>query len=47
MRWWGDDFKPIQSEFRLTAKAAFDYTKRPEVTAASPAVDGSNLSLFH
>jgi hypothetical protein len=35
MRSWGDDFKPIQAEFRLTAKAACDYTKRPEVTAAS------------
>jgi hypothetical protein len=41
MRWWADDFKPIQAEFRPTAKAACDYTERPEVTAASPAVHGS------
>jgi hypothetical protein len=34
MRWQGDDFKPIQAEFRPTAKAAGDYTKRPEVTTA-------------
>jgi hypothetical protein len=26
MRWRGDDFKPIQAPFRLTAKAACDYT---------------------
>jgi hypothetical protein len=37
MRSRGDDFKPIQSELRLTAKAARDYTKGPEVTAAPPA----------
>jgi hypothetical protein len=44
MRSRGDDFKPIQAEFRLTAKAACDYTNRPEVTAASPAVAGSSPS---
>jgi hypothetical protein len=32
MRSRGDHFKPIQAEFRLTAEAACDYTKRPEVT---------------
>jgi hypothetical protein len=32
MRSRGGDFKPNQAEFRLTAKAARDYTKRPEVT---------------
>src|SRR5438094_7319909 len=31
MRWRGDEFKPIHAEFRLTAKVAYDYTKRPEV----------------
>jgi hypothetical protein len=30
----GGDFKPIQTEFGLTAKAPCDYTKRPEVKAA-------------
>jgi len=29
---WGDNFKPIPAVFRLTAKAACDYTERPEVT---------------
>src|SRR5215207_7882288 len=37
MRSRGDDFKPIAAELMLTAKAACDYTKRPEVTAASSA----------
>lgn len=27
MRWPGDDFKPIQGEFKLTAKAAREYTE--------------------
>src|SRR5438874_3658516 len=31
MRWRGDEFKPIHAEFGLTAKVAYDYTKRPEV----------------
>jgi hypothetical protein len=26
----------MQADFRLTAKAACDYTKRPEVTSAPP-----------
>jgi hypothetical protein len=42
---WGDDFKPIQAEFRLTAKGACDYTKRPEVTAALHAVDVRRFRL--
>jgi hypothetical protein len=36
MRSWGDDFKPIQAEFRLAARAVCDYTKRPEVTRRRP-----------
>jgi hypothetical protein len=36
MRSRDDDFKPIAAELMLTAKAACDYTKRPEVTAARP-----------
>jgi hypothetical protein len=35
MRSQSDDFKPIQAEFRPATKAACDYTKRPEVTAAA------------
>jgi len=27
MQWPRNDFKPIQGEFRLTAKAACDYTE--------------------
>jgi hypothetical protein len=27
----GDDFKPVQAEFRPATKAACDYTKRPQV----------------
>ena len=37
MRSRSDDFKPIQAEFRPATKAACDYTKRPEVTAAANA----------
>jgi hypothetical protein len=33
---WGDDFKPIQGDFGLTAKAACDHTKRPEVNVRDP-----------
>src|SRR5688572_21155088 len=44
MRSRGDDFKPIRPESRLTAKAACDYTERPEVTAAPPTIDGSTPS---
>jgi hypothetical protein len=36
----GDEFKPIQAEFRLTAKAACNYTDRPEVTAAPAGASG-------
>jgi hypothetical protein len=35
MRSRGDNFKPIQPEFSVTAKAACDYTKWPEVKAHS------------
>jgi hypothetical protein len=33
-RWRGDYFKPTQAGFRLTARAACDYTRKPEVKAA-------------
>jgi hypothetical protein len=45
MRSRGDDFKPIQAEFRLTAKAACDYTKWPEVKGPRPASNGRKSSL--
>jgi hypothetical protein len=36
MQLFGDDFEPIQAEFRTAAKAACNYTKRPEVKAHQP-----------
>jgi hypothetical protein len=40
----GVEFKPIQAALRLSARAACNYTKRPEVTAAPRPVDGSSPS---
>jgi hypothetical protein len=45
----GDGFKPIQAEFGLAAKAAFDYTRTPEVTHAewrSRAASGARRRAF-
>ena len=36
----GDDFKPIQAEFGLTAMGC-DYTERPAVTAAREPEDAA------
>ena len=40
-----DDFKPIVCRVRLTAKASYDYTKRPEVTATLPVASESEKML--
>jgi RNA polymerase-binding transcription factor DksA len=45
MRSLVDDFKPIAGRVRLTAKAAYDYTKRPEVTATLPVASESEQML--
>ena len=45
MRSLVDDFKPIAGPVRLTAKAACDYTERPEVTAIPPVASESEQML--
>jgi hypothetical protein len=45
MRSLVNDFKPIAGRVRLTAKAACDYTNRPEVTATPPVASESEQML--